>query len=300
MTDATSASVLVDRFLTHLRVERALSPNTVRAYSGDLARFLEWADRSGEDPLRLPPTSMRRYLAEMDRARYSRRTIARRLSAVRSFYAYLRLTGVASVDPAAIVATPKLPSRLPKTVPVDLLEALLDAPDPETPSGARDRAVLELLYATGARVGEVAGLSLGDVDLASGQVRVTGKGDKQRVLPIHQEAVRRMRAYIEVARPALKPRAGESAVFLNRSGSRLTDGGIRRLMKRHMDDIGGAAGLTPHTLRHTFATHLLEAGADLRSVQELLGHIALSTTQIYTHLGMRRLRAVHRDSHPRA
>jgi integrase/recombinase XerD len=300
MSDAPAVSVLVDRFLTHLRVERALSPNTVRAYSADLARFLEWAERAAEDPLHLPPTSMRRYLAEMDRARYSRRTIARRLSAVRSFYAYLRLTGVASVDPAAIVATPKLPSRLPKTVPVDLLEALLDAPDPETPAGARDRAVLELLYATGARVGEVAGLSLGDVDLASGQVRVTGKGDKQRVLPIHQEAVRRMRTYIEVARPALKPRAGESAVFLNRSGSRLTDGGIRRLMKRHMDDIGGAAGLTPHTLRHTFATHLLEAGADLRSVQELLGHIALSTTQIYTHLGMRRLRAVHRDSHPRA
>jgi integrase/recombinase XerD len=300
MTDATSVSVLVDRFLTHMRVERALSPNTVRAYSGDLARFLEWADRSGEDPLRLPPTSMRRYLAEMDRARYSRRTIARRLSAVRSFYAYLRLTGVASVDPAAIVATPKLPSRLPKTVPVALLEALLDAPDPETPAGARDRAVLELLYATGARVGEVAGLSLGDVDLASGQVRVTGKGDKQRVLPIHQEAVRRMRAYIEIARPGFKPRAGEGAVFLNRSGTRLTAGGIRRLMKHHMDDIGGAAGLTPHALRHTFATHLLEAGADLRSVQELLGHIALSTTQIYTHLGMRRLRAVHRDSHPRA
>jgi integrase/recombinase XerD len=300
MSDGPSVAVLVDRFLTHMRVERALSFNTVRAYSGDLARFLEWAERSGEDPLRLPPTSMRRYLAEMDRARYSRRTIARRLSAVRSFYAYLRLTGVASVDPAAIVATPKLPSRLPKTVPVALLEALLDAPDPETPSGARDRAVLELLYATGARVGEVAGLSLGDVDLASGQVRVTGKGDKQRVLPIHQEAVRRMRVYIEVARPALKPRAGESAVFLNRSGTRLTDGGIRRLMKRHMDAIGGAAGLTPHALRHTFATHLLEAGADLRSVQELLGHIALSTTQIYTHLGMRRLRAVHRDSHPRA
>jgi integrase/recombinase XerD len=300
MSDAPAVSVLVDRFLTHMRVERALSPNTVRAYSADLARFLEWAERSAEDPLRLPPTSMRRYLAEMDRARYSRRTIARRLSAVRSFYAYLRLTGVASVDPAAIVATPKLPSRLPKTVPVDLLEALLDAPDPETPAGARDRAVLELLYATGARVGEVAGLSLGDVDLASGQVRVTGKGDKQRILPIHQEAVRRMRAYIEVARPALKPRAGESAVFLNRSGTRLTDGGIRRLMKRHMDDVGGAAGLTPHALRHTFATHLLEAGADLRSVQELLGHVALSTTQIYTHLGMRRLRAVHRDSHPRA
>jgi integrase/recombinase XerD len=300
MSDAPAVPVLVDRFLAHLRVERALSPNTVRAYSADMARFLEWAERAGEDPLRLPPASMRRYLAEMDRARYSRRTIARRLSAVRSWYAYLRLTGVPAVDPAAVVATPKQASRLPRTVATDLLDALLDAPDPVTCAGMRDRAVLELLYATGCRVGEAAGLSLGDIDVASGQVRVTGKGDKQRILPLHPEAVRRLREYVDRARPALKPRAGETAVFLNRSGTRLTDGGIRRLMRRHMDAIGGAAGLTPHTLRHTFATHMLEAGADLRSVQELLGHVALSTTQIYTHLGMRRLRAVHRDSHPRA
>jgi integrase/recombinase XerD len=300
MSGPQTTSVLIDRFLTHLRVERALSPNTVRAYSFDLARFAEWADRAGQDPLALSAVSMRRYLAEMDLARYSRRTIARRLSAVRSWYAYLRLAGITDIDPATVIATPKLPSRLPRTVPADLLAALLDAPGTDTPTGLRDRAVLELLYATGARVGEIAGLSLRDLDLATGQVRVMGKGDKERILPLHREAVRRLREYLTTGRPGFRPRADEVAVFLNRSGTRLTDGGIRRLMRRHMDAIGGAAGLTPHALRHTFATHLLEAGADLRSIQELLGHVALSTTQIYTHLGMRRLRAVHRDSHPRA
>jgi integrase len=205
MSDAPAVPVLVDRFLAHLRVERALSPNTVRAYSADMARFLEWAERAGEDPLRLPPASMRRYLAEMDRARYSRRTIARRLSAVRSWYAYLRLTGVPAVDPAAVVATPKQASRLPRTVATDLLDALLDAPDPDTCAGMRDRAVLELLYATGCRVGEAAGLSLGDIDLASGQVRVTGKGDKQRILPLHPEAVRRLREYVDLPQPVGYP-----------------------------------------------------------------------------------------------
>jgi integrase/recombinase XerD len=300
MSDQVQTALLIDRFLTHLRVERALSPNTVRAYASDLARFAEWADRSHLDPMSLTAPVMRRYLAEMDRAHYSRRTIARRLSAVRSWYAYLRLEGHTTIDPATVVATPKLPSRLPRTVPVDLLEALLEAPASDTSDGLRDRALLELLYATGARVAEVVGLSLGDLDLAEGQVRVTGKGDKQRILPLHTEAVRRLRAYLDTGRGGLRPRAGETAVFLNRSGSRLSDGGVRRLMRRHMDEIGGAAGLTPHALRHTFATHLLEAGADLRTVQELLGHVALSTTQNYTHLGMRRLGAVHRDSHPRA
>jgi integrase/recombinase XerD len=293
-------SALVDRYLTHLKVERAVSPETVRAYAGDLARFLEWCERDGADPLALTPQRLRRYLAEMDRARYSRRTIARRLSSVRSFFAYLQVQGVPSLDAAAVVATPKRPARLPRLVPSDVLAALLDAPDPSETHGARDAALLEILYATGARVSEIEGLSLGDVDLAQGQVRVTGKGSKQRIIPLHREAVRRLRAYLASARPALLRDASETAVFLNRTGGRLTDGGIRRVMRRYMDLVGGAAGLTPHALRHTFATHLLEAGADLRTVQELLGHVALSTTQIYTHLGMKRLRAVHRESHPRA
>jgi integrase/recombinase XerD len=299
-TPTWDPSPLVDRFITHIRSERALSPQTVRAYAADLARFLEWCERAALDPLTLTPRAMRGYLSELDAAHYSRRTIARRLSAVRTFFAFLQRECVTTIDPAAVVATPKLPSRLPKTVPSDLLQALLDAPDTRTAAGLRDAAVLELLYATGARVSEVASLRLGDIDMAGGQVRLMGKGSKQRIVPLHRESLRRMEAYVRGGRGALGPSPDEAAIFLNRNGTRLTDGGIRRMMRRYMDLLGGAAGLTPHALRHTFATHLLEAGADLRSVQELLGHVALSTTQIYTHLGMKRLQSVHRDSHPRA
>jgi integrase/recombinase XerD len=296
----SDAHMLADRFLIHLRVERNASPQTLRAYSADLARFLEWCEREGAAPLALKATGMRRYLADMDRAGYSRRTVARRLSAVRSFFAYLHDSGVGVSDPAAVVATPKLPSRLPKIVASDLLQTLLDAPDESSPPGLRDRALLELLYATGARVSEIAALDLSSTDLGNAQVRVMGKGSKERVLPLHRVAVSRLDRYLRDGRPALDKGSAGDAVFLNRGGSRLSDGGIRRMMRRHLDSIGAAAGITPHTLRHTFATHLLEGGADLRSVQELLGHVALSTTQIYTHVAVKRLKAVHHDSHPRA
>lgn len=294
-----SPGALVDRFLGHLVNERNVSPQTVRAYSSDLARYLEWAERAGADPLGSDPRILRRYLAELDAARYARRTIARRLSAVRSLFAYLNREGLLTHNPAAVVGTPKLPARLPRLVPSDLLAELLDTPGDDA-SGLRDRTILELLYATGARVIELASLDIADVDLSSGQVRVTGKGDKQRILPLHREAVARLRNYLSTGRPGLKPRAGEHAVFLNRTGGRLSDGGIRRMLSRHLGVLGASSGVTPHTFRHTFATHLLEAGADLRTVQDLLGHVALSTTQIYTHLGVQRLQRVHRDSHPRA
>jgi integrase/recombinase XerD len=297
---ATDAGALVDRFVRHLSVERNASPQTVRAYATDLARYLEWAERASVDPLRPDPPQLRRYLTEMDRAGYARRTIARRLSSVRSLFAYLNREGLTTIDPAAVVATPKLPARLPRTVPGDLLTALLDLPDPETPSGLRDGAVLELLYATGARVSEVAGLDLADVDTRNATVRVLGKGSKERDLPLHRRAVSRLEDYLRRGRAGFKPASGEQAFFLNRRGTRLTDGGIRRMLKRHLEMLGESSGITPHTLRHTFATHLLEEGADLRTVQELLGHVALSTTQTYTHLGVKRLQRVHRDSHPRA
>lgn len=297
---AAAYNEAVDAFLTHLRVERRLSPHTLRAYSSDLESYALWCERAHADPLAPSSRDLRRYLADLDRAGYARTTIARRLSAIRSLFAYLGRERGMATGPAAIVATPKLPARLPRTVPNDLLDALLDSPDPATPAGLRDRALLELLYATGARVAEVAGLDVGDVDLAGGAIRVTGKGDKQRILPLHPLAVSKIATYLRAGRPALCPRAGEAAVFLNRSGTRLTDGGIRRMLNRHLREVGSASGVTPHTLRHTFATHLLEAGADLRTVQELLGHVALSTTQIYTHLGVKRLKDVHRDAHPRA
>jgi integrase/recombinase XerD len=297
---APNASEMVDRFLAYLRTERNASPNTVRAYASDLARFLEWAERAGVDPLGPDPRILRRYLAELDSARYARRTVARRLSAVRSLMAYLNREGVLAHDPASVVATPTLPARLPRLIPTDLLTQLLDAPDPGTPAGMRDRTIFELLYATGARVSELTGLDVADVDLRGGQVRVTGKGDKQRILPMHREAIARLDSYLRTGRPAFRPPLEEQAVFLNRNGTRLTDGGVRRMLHRHLDALGGASGVTPHTFRHTFATHLLEAGADLRTVQDLLGHVALSTTQIYTHLGVQRLQKVHRDAHPRA
>jgi integrase/recombinase XerD len=293
-------SVAVDRFLAYLRTERNVSPNTVRAYASDLARYLEWAERSGTHPLGDDPRALRRYLAELDRAKYSRRTIARRLSAVRSLFAYLNREGLMSTNVASVIATPKLDARLPRLVPPDILTALLDTPGKDTPRGLRDRAILEMLYATGARVSELVGMDVGDLDSSSGQVKVTGKGDKQRILPLYREALTRVAEYQRAGRPALKPSPMETALFLNRSGTRLTDGGVRRMLAGHLRTLGVVSGITPHTLRHTFATHLLEAGADLRSVQDLLGHVALSTTQIYTHLGVQRLQRVHRDAHPRA
>jgi len=296
---AESPNTLVDRFVEHLRVERNLSAHTVRAYSSDLARYLDWADRNSLDPLRLTHRQLRGYLAEMDAARYSRRTIARRLSVVRSFFAWAVAEGFADSDPASVLSTPKLPKRLPRTASADVMGALLDAPDPTTPEGVRDRAWLELLYATGMRVGELSAIDLAHVDLSGGSVRVMGKGSKERILPLHCAAVARLAEYIDTARPSLLKRPTE-ALFLSTRGNRLSADAVRKRLKLHISTAGGQLDLTPHSIRHTFATHLVEGGADLRTVQELLGHVALSTTQIYTHVGRGRLQRIHGDSHPRA
>jgi integrase/recombinase XerD len=300
MPESVSANALVDRFLEHLAVERGASPNTVRAYSADLGRYLDWARRSEIDPIRLTHRQMRSYLGELDRAGYAKRTIARRLSAVRSLFAYLVAEGLASSDPSSVLATPKTPSRLPRIVSNDVLEALLSAPDLSTPSGLRDSAILELLYATGARVSEIAGLSLGAVDLAQRQLTLMGKGSKERLVPMHALAGDKLRRYIAEGRPRMLRRHEHEFVFVSTRGLPLTADAIRRLFKRYLTQVGAARSLSPHAMRHTFATHLVEGGADLRTVQELLGHVALSTTQIYTHLSMKRLQDVHRNSHPRA
>jgi integrase/recombinase XerD len=300
VTSNSTPEALVDRFIGHLRIERGVSPHTLRAYSADLQRYLEWAERSAIDPITLTHRQMRRYLAELDQAGYARTTVARRLSAVRSFFAYLLAEHLADSDPSSVLATPKLPARLPKLVPHEHVNALLDAPDSTTPSGLRDGAILELLYASGARVGELESLSLGQLDLSQDQITVMGKGSKERVIPIHRAAVRRLRTYLADGRPALANSHSGDAVFLSVRGNPLSADAIRRVFKRYVDRVGAAHSLSPHAMRHTFATHLLERGADLRTVQELLGHVALSTTQIYTHLSMKRLQDVHRNAHPRA
>ena len=300
MTERPTSEALVDEYLVHLRVERNLSANTLKAYAADLASFLAWAEREDVHVLDLDHRRLRRFLAELDRARYAKRTIARRLAAVRSFYRYLVMRGYAPGSPAAVLSTPKLPRELPSVAPSQLLERLLDAPDATTPIGVRDRAILELLYATGVRVSELTGLDLGSVDLTGGTGRVMGKGSRERIVPIHPAAVRRLREYLATGRPPLLGKEPTSAFFLNRLGTRLTSGGVRRMLEKHLTAVGASAQITPHDLRHSFATHLLEGGADLRTVQELLGHVALSTTQIYTHVSTKHLRDVHKGAHPRA
>ena len=292
------ADSLIAAYLESLEVERNASPRTVEAYSSDLAQFSNWLERQNYDLSALTYRNLRGFLGELDRARYSRRTIARKLSAVRSLFAFLVERGIVVGSPADVIATPKLPTRLPVIASAETIADLIEAPDASTPGGLRDRAILELLYAGGLRVSELTGLDVGDVDFAQGQVRVLGKGSKERIVPIHRIACQRISEYVSSGRPKLD-KHGEPALFLNRLGGRLSADSVRRLMKRYLQITGSALALSPHALRHSFATHMLEAGADLRSVQELLGHVALSTTQIYTHLSTQRLQDVHKNAHPR-
>jgi len=300
MSDCPTSEELVDGFIRHVRVERNLSARTVAAYASDLSGFLDWARRQDLHILDADHRALRRYLAELDRAAYARRTIARRLAALRSFYRYLALRGLTSTSPAAALSTPKVPRHLPPVATADLVTQLLAAPDPDTPAGMRDRAILELLYATGVRVSELTGLDCADVDLAQGLVTVMGKGARERTVPMYPAATRCVRDYLRTGRPHLGKSRVDDALFLNRLGTRLTSGGVRRMLDRYLTAIGSEADISPHDLRHTFATHLLDGGADLRTVQELLGHVALSTTQIYTHVSAKRLRDVHKGAHPRA
>ena len=301
-------AVEAGRYLDHLAVERGLSANTLAAYRRDLRRYVGFLERRGvTDPGEVDETTIRSYVASVsasthgDEERpYRATSVARMLSSVRSFHRFLLREGVATRDPAIGVAQPKLPRQLPHPLTVDDTRRLLEAPDPSTPSGLRDRAILELLYGAGLRISELTGLDVDDVDLEEGAVRVLGKGGKEREVPLGRFAREAVDAYLTTGRPALASPTSRGALFLNARGGRLTRQSGNRLLATHVRTAGIESRVTPHSLRHSFATHLLEGGADLRVVQELLGHASISTTQLYTHLTGERIREVYARAHPRA
>jgi integrase/recombinase XerC len=283
----------VDEFLGYLAVERGASSHTLRGYRSDLADCSAFLERRRLGVLAAADArALRAYLADLHERGLARTSVARRLAALRSFYRFLVHRGQARANPARELSSPKLPKRLPTYLPIDESEALLRADGPTTATTSRDRAVLELFYATGVRVAELAGLSVEDLDLRDGAVRVFGKGSKERIVPVGGKAVRALRAY-------LGGRA-DGPLFLNGRGGRLTVRSLHRIVRGRARAAGLSRRVSPHTLRHTFATHLLDAGADLRLIQELLGHSRLGTTQKYTHVTTDRLMKVYDAAHPRA
>jgi integrase/recombinase XerC len=302
---------LIQRYLEHIQGERDLSPHTLRAYEGDLLRFLGFLSRDflGKEPEEVRPEevdalAVRSFLAALTREGLGKRSQGRALSAVRSLFRFACREGTLEANPAQAVRTPKAPQKLPRHLRPGEVENLLEAPRAgEGPLALRDSAILELLYATGLRVGELVSLDWGAVDLSARVLRVMGKGRKERMVPFGRPAAEALQSWLAVWETMRAPQAldeREEPVFLSKKGSRLGARQVRTLIDQWVDGAAVTRGVHPHTLRHTFATHLLENGADLRTIQELLGHSSLSTTQKYTHLEVERLLAVYRDAHPRA
>lgn len=294
------------RYLRALEARQA-SPHTLRAYGAAIGRFLDWLDEHGEPWRRPKRTALRAYLAGWADRGLARSSVSQRLAALRSFYRYAVRQGWAPGDPWTAIATPRRPKRLPSVLDPAQVVSLLDATDRAGAMGSalaqRDRALWETAYAAGLRISELAGASVADLDLRRGELRVVGKGDKQRVGLLGRPAQRALARYLEDGRPvlaALQPGADHDALFLNHRGGPLGTRGIRYGLGRLIRRAGLPVGVTPHTVRHSFATHLLDGGADLRVVQELLGHSSLATTQVYTHVSSTRLRAAYRVAHPRA
>jgi len=294
-----SADQSVDRFLKYLGAERNASPHTCRNYQLDLRQFFDWLGRS--QPAAVTGVDIRRFVAHLSTERASRRSIARKLSTLRSFFRFLCRDGVLERNPAAPVPTPRLEQRLPSFLDEKQVTKLLDAPSAKSWLGRRDRAILETLYSTGMRVSELSGLNMDDLDEISGSVLVRGKGKKERLCPIGQPAIKAIQAYMAARPSSLKKKLRMPyPIFISQKATRLTVRQVDRLLVQYVRQAGLPGAISPHSLRHSFATHLLDRGADLRSVQELLGHASLSTTQIYTHVTPQRLKKIYDQAHPRA
>jgi integrase/recombinase XerC len=315
-------------FLDHLRLNRNTSVHTSAAYKSDLSQLFEFSTRHLQkagtvlQPSDLNLDLIRAYMAELHRLGQSRSSVARKLSALRTFVRFLRKEGRIETDPTVLAASPRREQRVPTHLSIDEMSQLLDAPDASSPLGRRDCAILELLYASGLRLGELVGLDIEDVNLRARIVRVTGKGDKERLVPFHANAQKALRVWYTdraLLRAPRRPGAGNTKprgrvpgtaaprgsasadpLFVNARGTRLTGRSVQRLVACYVSACSSRFGISPHALRHSFASHLLQRGADLRAIQELLGHVQLSTTQRYTHVNTAQLLEVYRKAHPRA
>jgi integrase/recombinase XerD len=289
---------LADQFTHHLRVERGLATNTIESYSRDLTRFFEFLENRDIPPPSASQVDLMDYVSSLA-GTLSTRSIARNLSAVKMFYRFLVSDGKIEDNPARLLSSPKLPRRLPYVLSAEEVERLLSQPVPETTRGKRDRAMLELLYATGLRVSELVNLKMANVNLEAGFLRTVGKGSKERMVPVGAKALEALKEYLNQGRGSFLKKRTSSYLFLNPRGKPLTRQGFWKTIKRYGLLAGISKKITPHSLRHSFASHLLEHGADLRSVQIMLGHSDISTTQIYTHVTRERLKQIHEKHHPR-
>jgi integrase/recombinase XerD len=292
-------------FLAYLEFERGLSRNTLEAYRSDLLQFGEWLDRSGHDPLVVGHAELSAFASEIAEGRKGKppaapATLQRKVACLRSFYRHLRRTAVLTADPTAHLRAAKQSRKLPQVLSRDEVAELLRQPRGTEPAALRDRALLETMYACGLRASEAIGLEVGDVDLEDGILRARGKGSKERLVPIGSAAANALTAYLQRGRGRLVGDRWESRLFVNQRGGGLTRQGLYKIVQRHAASAGLASRMSPHTLRHSFATHLLAGGCDLRSLQEMLGHADIATTQLYTHLSAERLKDVYFDAHPRA
>lgn len=287
-------------FLLRLQATRGASAHTLRAYGSDLEELAAYLEQSDTGLARVTPRTLRGFLAQLDDRGLARSTLQRKLSAVRTFFRHLVVEGKLDAHPATGLRTPRRERRLPGTLELGEVEALLEAPDVTTSAGRRDRAILECMYSAGTRAAETVGMDRGDLDLSRGIARVRGKGRKERLAPLGPHAITALRDYLDDPERPRPKQPASNAVFLNQRGGRLTTRSLGRIVEKACLNAGLTRPATPHTLRHSFASHLLDRGADLKAVQDLLGHAHLVTTQIYTHVSVERLRKIYEQAHPRA
>ncbi|MCX6003003.1 MAG: site-specific tyrosine recombinase XerD [Chloroflexi bacterium] len=297
----------IKKFLTYLRAEKGLADNTLFAYQNDLAQLANFVEEEANKEGAIPSwtwfsrQALMRYLLSLREKRYAATTRARKLATARSFFKFLVAEGIIKEDPTQNMESLNVGRSLPKPISINQVRALLEQPAKSTtPEAKRDSAMLQLLYASGMRVSELMSLNVEDVNTVDGDVRCFGKGRKERIIPIHKQAAAAVEEYVRDARPHLAHNKEEKALFLNRRGGRLTRQGFWQILKQYAKQAGLTVPVTPHTLRHSFATHMLSGGADLRAVQELLGHANISTTQVYTHLTTEHIRRTYEKAHPRA